>query len=676
MAIQELNEEQIRTWTLEEKDRWWLENVYRGSMAQLTLRSALTGMMLGGILSLTNLYVGAKTGWTLGVGITSVILAFAMFKVLSKLELAREFTILENNAMQSIATAAGYMTSPLISSLAAYMMVTGHVIPMYQTILWMMALAILGVLFAFPFKRRFINDEQQPFPEGRAAGVVMDSLHHGDSRSGLLKAKLLLGFAGLAALVKFGQSAAIMGWMRLKFTIPEFLDEWAYKLMGRTPEILGTRVTSLTLRPELDLPMIGAGGLMGIRTGVSLLIGAFVNYAILAPVMIQEGDISPNARGMIGFREITFWSLWCGVAMMTTASLVTFFAKPQILVSAFSKLFGKRESADTLGHIELPLWISFLCIPLLGAGVVLMAHQFFGIAAWVSVLAVVLVFFFCLIAINSTGLTSITPIGAMGKLTQLTFGAVVPGDKAVNLMTAGITGEVASHSANLLQDIKPGYMLGAKPRQQAMGHVLGVIAGAILAVPVFYLVFLKMDAHQLLSTDVQVPYQIDEEQYPMPSATVWKAVADVLAQGIENIKPSARIAAIFGIILGLVLEMFRIVSKNRFPLSPVAMGLGFVIPFFTCLSMFIGSFIFWIFERMSRRHKEFIPVTGTPGSTEITTRPALGLDVKEGITTTPPVPKKSSVSEVVTENQEPICAGLIAGGALMGIAVAVAELFL
>src|SRR6516162_8962001 len=166
MAIQELNDEQIRTWTLEEKDRWWLEKVFRGSMAQLTLRSALTGMMLGGILSLTNLYVGAKTGWTLGVGITSVILAFAMFKVLSKMDLAREFTILENNAMQSIATAAGYMTSPLISSLAAYMMVTGHVIPLWHVMALMVSLAVLGVLFAFPFKRRFINDEQQPFRRG------------------------------------------------------------------------------------------------------------------------------------------------------------------------------------------------------------------------------------------------------------------------------------------------------------------------------------------------------------------------------------------------------------------------------------------------------------------------------------------------------------------------------
>jgi uncharacterized oligopeptide transporter (OPT) family protein len=119
MAIEQLDDEQIRTWTLEQKDRWWREKVFKGDMPQLTVRSALTGMLLGGILSLTNLYVGAKTGWTLGVGITSVILAFAAFKVLAKLGLAQEFHLLENNAMQSIATAARSRTAPLVSSLTA-----------------------------------------------------------------------------------------------------------------------------------------------------------------------------------------------------------------------------------------------------------------------------------------------------------------------------------------------------------------------------------------------------------------------------------------------------------------------------------------------------------------------------------------------------------------------------
>ncbi len=77
MPLKHLTEEQIRTWTREQKDRWWLENVFRGDMPQLTLRSAVTGFILGGLLSATNLYIGAKTGWTLGVGLTSVILAFA-----------------------------------------------------------------------------------------------------------------------------------------------------------------------------------------------------------------------------------------------------------------------------------------------------------------------------------------------------------------------------------------------------------------------------------------------------------------------------------------------------------------------------------------------------------------------------------------------------------------------
>ena len=346
MAIKHLSEEQIRTWTLEQKDRWWLANVWKGDMPQLTLRSGLTGMLIGGVLSLTNLYVGAKTGWTLGVGITSVILAFAAFKVLTAIGLGKDFTLLENNAMQSIATAAGYMTAPLISSLAAYMMVTNQVIPMMHTLVWIVAIAILGVLFAFPLKRRFINDEQHPFPEGRAAGIVLDALHTGAAASGLLKAKLLAVTGGASALLKLMQSEAIMTKLRLSMlTIPEFLDGWAYRLT--TLKIFGTDLRQLTVRPDTDFVMMAAGGLMGIRTGVSLMVGSVINYLILVPLMIQAGDIHGrvvNGVVQFGFREITKWALWGGVAMMTTASLFAFFAKPQVLLSAFRGLGRKRAA--------------------------------------------------------------------------------------------------------------------------------------------------------------------------------------------------------------------------------------------------------------------------------------------------------------------------------------------
>jgi uncharacterized oligopeptide transporter (OPT) family protein len=183
MALQHLSEEQIRTWTRAKKDDWWFKSVYRGNVPQLTIRSGVTGFLLGGVLAATALYIGGKAGIVIGVGLTSVILSFAIFRSLHGLGLARDFTILENNCTQSIATAAGYMTSPLIASLAAYMLVTGRIIPWWQMLVWMVTVAILGVLVAFPLKRRFINQDQLPFPEGRACGVVLDALYTAAPRS-------------------------------------------------------------------------------------------------------------------------------------------------------------------------------------------------------------------------------------------------------------------------------------------------------------------------------------------------------------------------------------------------------------------------------------------------------------------------------------------------------------
>ena len=333
MAIQHLSEDQIRTMTVEEKDRWWLENVYKGDVPQMTVRVVFMGFILGGLLSITNLYVGAKAGWSLGVAITAVILAYVFFKALEKSGLVGQYNVLESNILQSIACSAGYMNGPLIASMAAYMIITERVIPWWQMMMWLIGLCILGVLFAFPLKRRFINEEQLPFPEGRAAGVVMDTLHSEDTGKSVLPAKLLVIFTLIAGLLTFWQWPflhRLLEKMKLGFlSLPEALDEWYYALAEKhawaLPTILHTPLRELTIQPTLDITMIGAGGLMGIRTGVSLMIGAVINYCIIAPIMIQQGDIlgSVGADGTLvfGFRTITTWSLWCGVSMMTTASL-------------------------------------------------------------------------------------------------------------------------------------------------------------------------------------------------------------------------------------------------------------------------------------------------------------------------------------------------------------------
>ena len=212
MALKSMSEEEVRSWSRARKDRWWRDNIYRGDMAQLTLRSAATGFILGGVLSATALYIGGKTGISIGVGLTSVLMTFALFRLLEKTPLGRNFTLLENNCTQSIATAAGYMITPLISSMAAYMLVTGKIVPWWQMIVWNVVISILGVLVAFPMKRRFINDEQLPFPEGRACGVVIDALYTGNAASGMFKARLLAITTAITGFVHF---IASDGWMKL-----------------------------------------------------------------------------------------------------------------------------------------------------------------------------------------------------------------------------------------------------------------------------------------------------------------------------------------------------------------------------------------------------------------------------------------------------------------------------
>ena len=104
------------------------------------------------------------------------------------------------------------------------------------------------------------------------------------------------------------------------------------------------------------------------------------------------------------------------------------------------------------------------------------ACSFFGIAWWMGVLAVVLTFLLSIVAARATGETDTTPIGAMGKITQLTYGMIDPGNMKTNLMTAAITAGAACHSADLLQSLKTGYLVGADPRKQAIAQLFGIVS--------------------------------------------------------------------------------------------------------------------------------------------------------------------------------------------------------
>ena len=190
-------------------ERVWFETVYQGDrVPQLTLRAMVMGAFLGGFMSLSNLYVGLKTGWALGVAITACILSFAIYKVLMALMprlFPTEMSILENNCMQSTASSAGYSTGgTMMSAIAAYLMITGHHMPMPILLVWTMFLACLGVFMAIPMKRQMINVEQLKFPSGIAAAETLRSLHQ-KGKEASQKARSL-GIAGLIG--------AVIAWLR------------------------------------------------------------------------------------------------------------------------------------------------------------------------------------------------------------------------------------------------------------------------------------------------------------------------------------------------------------------------------------------------------------------------------------------------------------------------------
>lgn len=655
MALQQLSDEQISSWTRSQKDAWWQNNIYRGDMAQLTLRATITGFLLGGVLSATALYIAGKTGITIGVGLTSVILAFAAFKLMHRAGIASDFTMLENNCTQSIATASGYMVSPIMASLSAYMLVTGVIIPWWQMMIWMAVGSILGVLIAFPLKRRFINEDQLPFPEGRACGVVLDSLYNGDAASGMFKARLLGVTAVLTALYQMISSD---GWMKLiqfkilrmdKWTemtkawhLHERLDTYYYNAAVKydllIPKILGVDFRALGLRFTLDAAMLGVGGLMGIRVASSIMLGTVINFVWLAPWMIGRGDIAErvSAAGKVipisRVEIVNQWSLWWAVSMMVVGALVSLAAKPEIFTGMFS-MFGKKNQAQQepqlLGEIEVPLWISYVGVPIFSVLGAWTTHAFFGVPWLLSFISLPLILVLTVICVNAMALTSWTPTSTLAKITQFSMGAIDSANPASNLIPAGLTAEVASNASTLLSDIKAGYMLGAKPRQQAIGHVVGILAGALSVVPLYYLLFLPPDADGIRSTATIV-----SDQFAMPSAMQWKGVAELISKGFSSLPGSAIIAMAIAAVAALCIELARIFTKGRFPLSSVSIGLGVVLPAESCLAMWLGAMIFWW---MGRRHTE----------------------------------KGSKGHEFWVEGCEPICAGLISGAALIGIGNAI-----
>lgn len=597
--------------TPEEIERQWYETVYLGRgdrMRQLTLRAILMGTATGGVLSLTNLYLGLKAGWGIGVTITACIASYAIWSAALKLRLAKSpMTILENNCMQSTASSAGYSTgTTLVSAFSAYYMLNGHPLPTGLTLAWIGLLGILGVTMAIPMKRQIINVEQLRFPTGIATAETLRALYSRGRRAA--QSARALGIAAvLAAMCNFWSNGLALISARLE---PFGLDGLTTRLSNAA---VGTDWTSRTIVFLWDPALAGAGALMGLRTAASMLLGGTLCWAVFVPILQAHHVIVGT-----GYRNIVSWTLWGGVSCMVVSGLLGFALGWRAVARAFRGLgqaFGRRKAAtDEMERIEAPL--SWFFFGQLGCLVALcwLAKASLDLPVWETILAVLLSFFLAIVACRVTGETDTTPTGPMGKVTQLIFGALNPGNMNINLLSANITSSAAISSADLLTDLKSGYLLGANPRKQFLAQFFGVFVGTL--VPVL--------AYRVLVPRVSV---LGSDQFPAPAAQTWRLVALALSKGFAALSPIQLWSIAIGGIVGALLTMLPRWYPRQVKWIPSAAGLGLSWTFHWYISLlfFIGGLAAWLVEKKS------------PAKAELYNYPA--------------------------------AAGLIAGGSLMGVVI-------
>ncbi len=589
---------------------------------QLTLRAAFAGSLLGGAMCLSNLYTALKIGWSFGVAITSGVLAWAIFMALLRLKIVRTgFGLLENNAMQSVASCAGYMVGGgATAAIPAMMMINAEAgvetrLNSWQLFAWLTSIALLGVVMAIPMKQQMINIEGLRFPSGIAAAETLKALHGGVS--GMIQSRLLAKGAIAGTLVGFFREAHA-GWIpwnlpqNLPFRIgspllllPTVVQDWirtklsvgTQALLDAEPMLRGRPLSKYTFTFDTSIILAAAGAIMGWRAAWGMMLGACVNYLILGPIVFSRGIVLWD----LGYKNLVTWSVWFGSSLLLTSGLTAFFFQWRSVLAAIKSVgaaFGqKKQTEEEAREVPMAWFVYGLCIfaPL----VVAAEYYIFHIKVWLGVVSVFLSFFIAIVACRVTGETDTTPSGALGKITQITYGVLDPGNATTNLMTANVTGGVGLHAADLLTDLKSGYILNADPRQQFWAQLIGVFAGGLFVVPVW----------NLLITGPEV---FGGEKFPAPGAMAWKGVAQMLSQGIDKLHPSAQLSIVLGASIGIVLALVDRTwpQFRKWVPSAAGVGLGFTTPASNTISMFIGALIaLWYSRRNAKADETLVPVS-------------------------------------------------------------------
>ncbi len=567
---------------------------------ELTARGLVLGALITTVFTAANVYLGLKVGLTFASSIPAAVISMAVLSVV------RDSSILENNIVQTVASAAGTL-SAIIFVLPGLVIVgwwTGF--PFWQSFLLCVSGGILGVLFTIPLRRALVTHSDLPYPEGVAAAEV---LKVGSGTRGEGKDDPRAAREGLIAVI-FG-SVASAGLAIVSAT------------QIAAAEVAGFfRITSSAASGysiAWSLALFGAGHLVGLSVGVAMLVGLLIAWAGAVPILTH---LHPAAAGVdFGAHANDIWRhqvRFIGAGTIAVSAIWTLakLAKPVVggLVAAVSSSRAPAPGAD-LDRDLPPRWIIALTVACLvvAGGLSYAFAQATVLAPQALLLTAIAVPFVFIVGFLIAGVcgymagligASNSPISGVGILAIVTcasiLAGVVPADAgtrpvlvAFALFITAIVFACATISNDNLQDLKTGQLVGASPWRQQVALIVGVGAGAAVIPPVLNLLAKAYGFAGAPNLAV-----VSQHPLPAPQATLISA----LAQGVIGGNLDWQMIGVGAIVgVGLILVDAVLNLTKRLSIPPLAVGIGIYLPMSATFAVVVGAAVGHCYNRRARQ---------------------------------------------------------------------------
>lgn len=540
---------------------------------EFTVTSVVMGVILAVIFGAANAYLGLRVGMTVSASIPAAVISMGVIRVLLKKD-----SVLESNMVQTIGSAGESLAAGAIFTLPVLFLWAKDGVTETPSLIAITLIAlfggVLGVLFMVPLRNALIVKEHGvlPYPEGTACAEVLLAGEEGGT-----SAKMVFAGMGLSALFKFVVDGLKVVPGVITAPIKAFKTEF-----------------SAQVYPAL----LSVGYICGIKISSYMFAGGLIGWFVLIPAIITFGgntilypgtDTIANLYAEGGASVI--WSnyiKYIGAGAVAAGGIISLVKSMPLIVTTFRDAVKgmKGGSGNTELRTNQNLDMRFIGIGILVIIIAIWLLPEIPVSPLGALLIVVFGFFFATVSSRMVGLvgSSNNPVSGMAIATLLfsTLVLKLSGDAGVHGMTgaigiASVICIVAAIAGDTSQDLKTGYILGATPKKQQIGELIGVVAAAFTIGGVLILL---NTAWGFGSTDLSAP-----------QATLMRMITEGVMDG--NL-PWALV--FIGVFIAVIIEILRI------PVLPVAIGL--YLPLELSSTIMIGGIIRWFVDRKKANDKD------------------------------------------------------------------------